>query len=181
MSQIILVTGGCRSGKSRFALKTAEQMADAHRVFIATGQALDSEMEERVMRHQQERGPDWKTVESPIQLPKAVIDYRDSAQVMLIDCITMWISNLLLDRSVAPTIDEYMENLKEACNGSRCPIILVTNEVGMGIVPENRLGRAFRDRVGSANQTLAGLADRVVLVVSGIPLWIKAEKSGNPL
>ena len=155
-------------------------MADADRLFIATGQALDDEMRERVKRHRQERGPDWKTVESPIQVPKAVIDHRDSAQVMLIDCITMWISNLLLDESLAPKIDEYMEHLKEACKGSRCPIILVTNEVGMGIVPENRLGRAFRDRVGSANQTLAGLANRVVLVVSGIPLWVKQEKSVNP-
>lgn len=179
MSRIILVTGGCRSGKSRFALKTAEQIADDNRLFIATSQLLDDEMKERVKRHRQERGPDWQTVESPVQLPEAVTGNHDSAQVILIDCITMWISNLLLDESLSPKISEYMENLKEALIGARCPVLLVTNEVGMGIVPENRLAREFRDRVGSANQTLAGLADQVVLVVSGIPLWVKGEKRSS--
>ena len=176
MSRITLVTGGCRSGKSRFAIKTAEQIADDNRLFIATSQPLDGEMKERVKRHRQERGPDWQTVESPVQLPETVTGNHDSAQVILIDCITMWISNLLLDESSSPKISEYMENLKEALIGARCPILLVTNEVGMGIVPKNRLAREFRDLAGSANQTLAGLADQVVLVVSGIPLWVKGEK-----
>jgi len=175
----MLVTGGCRSGKSRFALKTAEQVADDNRLFIATSQPLDDEMKERVKRHRQERGPDWQTVESPVQLPEAVTGNHDSAQVILIDCITMWISNLLLDESSSPKISEYMENLKEALIGARCPILLVTNEVGMGIVPENRLAREFRDLVGSANQTLAGLADQVVLVVSGISLWVKGGKRSS--
>ena len=176
MSRITLVTGGCRSGKSRFALKTAEQIADDNRLFIATSQPLDDEMKERVKRHRQERGPDWKTVESPVQLPETVTGSHDSAQVILIDCITMWISNLLLDESLSPRINEYMENLKKTLISARCPVFLVTNEVGMGIVPENRLAREFRDLAGSANQTLAGLADQVVLVVSGIPLWVKGEK-----
>jgi len=172
----MLVTGGCRSGKSRFALKTAEQIADDNRLFIATSQPLDDEMKERVKLHRQERGPDWQTVESPVQLPETVTGNHDSAQVILIDCITMWISNLLLDEFLSQKISEYMENLKQALIGARCPVLLVTNEVGMGIVPENRLAREFRDLAGSANQTLAGLADQVVLVVSGIPLWVKGEK-----
>jgi len=176
VSRITLVTGGCRSGKSRFALKTAEQIADDNRLFIATSQPLDDEMKERVKLHRQERGPDWQTVESPVQLPETVTGNHDSAQVILIDCITMWISNLLLDEFLSQKISEYMENLKQALIGARCPVLLVTNEVGMGIVPENRLAREFRDLAGSANQTLAGLADQVVLVVSGIPLWVKGEK-----
>jgi len=179
VNRIILVTGGCRSGKSRFALKTAEQIADDNRLFIATSRPLDDEMKERVKRHRQERGPDWQTAESPVQLPETVTGNHDSAQVILIDCITMWISNLLLDESLSLKINEYMENLKKALISARCPVLLVTNEVGMGIVPENRLAREFRDLAGSVNQTLAGLADQVVLVVSGIPLWVKGEKRYN--
>jgi adenosylcobinamide kinase / adenosylcobinamide-phosphate guanylyltransferase len=173
VSRIILVTGGCRSGKSRFALNTAEQIAGDNRLFIATSQPLDDEMKERVKRHRQERGPGWRTVEAPVRLSEAVTGHHDSARVLLIDCITMWLTNLLLDESTSEKTDEYMENLKAAIIGSRCPVLLVTNEVGMGIVPENRLARKFRDLAGSINQTLAGLADQVVLVVSGIPLWVK--------
>jgi adenosylcobinamide kinase / adenosylcobinamide-phosphate guanylyltransferase len=172
----MLVSGGCRSGKSRFALNTAEQIAEGNRLFLATSRSLDEEMKDRVNRHRQERGPGWRTVESPVRLSEAVNGNHETARVILIDCITMWISNLLLDEDTSLEADRHLEDLKAALTAARCPIILVTNEVGMGIVPENRLAREFRDLAGSANQALAGLADQVVLVVSGVPLWVKGEK-----
>ena len=176
MSKVILVTGGCRSGKSGFALNTAEKIAADGRIFIATSLQLDKEMKDRVLLHQTERGPDWTTIEAPIQLPEAVIKYCASGRVLLVDCITMWLSNLLLDQEIAPNIGGYIEDIKSSLKRTACPVILVTNEVGTGIVPENRLARDYRDMVGTVNQELAELADQVVMVVAGIPVWIKGER-----
>jgi adenosylcobinamide kinase/adenosylcobinamide-phosphate guanylyltransferase len=176
MSQVILVIGGCRSGKSGFALDTAEKIAKKDRFFIATSLQLDKEMEDRILKHQEERGPDWTTIEAPIQLPEAVIKYCASGRVLLVDCITMWLSNLLLDQEIAPNIGGYIEDIKSSLKRAACSVILVTNEVGTGIVPENRLAREYRDLVGSVNQQLAELADQVVMVVAGIPVWIKGKR-----
>ena len=176
MSRIILVIGGCRSGKSGFALEAAEKIAENDRFFMATSLLLDDEMKERVRKHQEERGPDWTTIETPIQLPAEIIKYSETGQVLLVDCITMWLNNLLFDEEVSPRIDAYIKDLKASLKKASCPIVLVTNEVGAGIVPENRLAREYRDRVGSVNQELAELADQVVMVVAGIPVWIKGEK-----
>jgi len=181
MSQVILVIGGCRSGKSGFALDTAEKIAKNDRFFIATSLQLDSEMEDRIHKHQDERGPDWTTIEAPIQLPEAVIKYCASGRVLLVDCITMWLSNLILDQEIAPNIGGYIEDIKSSLKRAACPVILVTNEVGTGIVPENRLAREYRDLVGSVNQQLAELADQVVMVVAGIPVWIKGERKDRNL
>jgi len=176
MSQVILVIGGCRSGKSGFALDAAEKIAKKDRFFIATSLQLDSEMRDRILRHQEERGPDWTTIDAPIQLPAAIITYCETGRVLLVDCITMWLSNLLLDQEIAPNIGEYIEDIKASLKRAACPVILVTNEVGTGIVPENRLAREYRDLVGSVNQQLAELADQVVMVVAGIPVCIKGER-----
>ena len=176
MSRIMLVIGGCRSGKSGFALEAAEKIAENDRFFMATSLLLDDEMKERVRMHQEERGPDWITIETPIQLPAAIRKYCETGRILLVDCITMWLNNLLFEEKVSPRIDAYIEDLKASLEKASCPIILVTNEVGTGIVPENRLAREYRDRAGSVNQALAELADQVVMVVAGIPVWIKGEK-----
>ena len=176
MSQVILVIGGCRSGKSVFALNTAEKIAPDNRIFIATGLQLDQEMKVRVLRHQAERGPEWATIEAPIQLPAAIIKYAETGRVLLVDCITMWLSNLILDQETAPNINGFIEDVKASLKKPACPVILVTNEVGTGIVPENRLAREYRDLVGSVNQQLAELADQVVMVIAGIAVWIKGER-----
>jgi adenosylcobinamide kinase/adenosylcobinamide-phosphate guanylyltransferase len=181
MSRVILVIGGCRSGKSGFALNTAEKIAADGRIFIATGLQLDKEMKERVLLHQTERGPDWMTIDAPVQLPAAIIKYAETGRVLLVDCITMWLSNLILDQEIAPNIGEYIEDIKASLKRAACPVILVTNEVGTGIVPENRLAREYRDLVGSVNQQLAELADQVVMVVAGIPVWIKSESERKDL
>lgn len=172
-----LVIGGCRSGKSRYALEIGEKIA-GRRFFIATSVPQDAEMEERVRRHRTERGEGWKTVEVPVRLPEAVIEAGRHAGVLLVDCVTLWISNLLLEELPEHEILSRVEQLVRSLRDSPCPVIVVTNEVGAGIVPENALARKFRDIVGSANRMLAAASDRVVLVVAGIPLTVKREKGG---
>ena len=173
MNRTTLVIGGCRSGKSRFALELAEQVSEENRIFIATSAPEDDEMKERVARHQRERGDRWTTVEAPVRLPEAIIDYSREGNILLVDCITLWISNLLLETGDEITILEYLQRLIESLAASPCPVIMVSNEVGTGIVPENRLARQFRDIVGAANQRLAACSDRVVWMVAGIPVFIK--------
>lgn len=176
MSQVIIVIGGCRSGKSSFALDIAEKISETGRIFLATSLILDEEVKERVRKHQEERGQDWTTIEASVQMPAAIIKYSETGRVLLVDCITMWLSNLILKEEISSNIDAHIEDLNVALKKALCPVILVTNEVGTGIVPENRLAREYRDLVGSVNQELAGLADQVVTVIAGIPVWIKGEK-----
>ena len=176
MSPVVLVIGGCRSGKSGFALEVAEKISCSDCCFIATSLPLDNEMKDRIRKHQEERGPVWTTIESPIRLPESIVKSSDADRVLLVDCITMWLSNLILDEKTAPHIPTYVRDLKAAMKNTACPVILVSNEVGTGIVPENRLVREYRDLVGSVNQELAGLADHVVMVVAGIPVWIKGKE-----
>ncbi|MDM8526463.1 bifunctional adenosylcobinamide kinase/adenosylcobinamide-phosphate guanylyltransferase [Desulfococcaceae bacterium HSG8] len=171
--EIILVIGGCRSGKSRHALELAERISENRKIFIATCIPYDDEMTERVTNHQKERGTDWITVESPILLPEAVAEQSRKADVILADCLTLWITNLLLDPHESEKIDKNVRKLKQSFKNAQCPVILVSNEVGAGIVPENKLARQFRDAVGSANQVLAASADRVIWMVAGIPVPIK--------
>ena len=173
MKEIVFVIGGCRSGKSRHALETAARIAANKRIFIATCIPYDAEMKQRVDRHQKERGRDWQTVEAPVDLPQTVTDSSRQADVVLIDCLTLWISNLLMEIEDDETITERIFSLAQTLESATCPVILVSNEVGAGIVPENQLARRFRDLVGTANQTLAEQADRVVWMVAGIPVRIK--------
>ncbi|MDP2799153.1 MAG: bifunctional adenosylcobinamide kinase/adenosylcobinamide-phosphate guanylyltransferase [Deltaproteobacteria bacterium] len=172
MKKTILVTGGCRSGKSRFALDYANRHF-TNRLYLATGQALDEEMKERIKEHQRQRGQDWRTVEEPLNIAGVIEQEAAKAGVILIDCVTLWVSNMLLRDMPEEEIMHSVGALAEKIHKPLCSFILVTNEVGAGIVPENRLARRFRDLVGMVNQKLAACADEVYWLVSGIPIKIK--------
>ncbi len=174
MKEIILVIGGCRSGKSSFALDYANRHF-RQKVFLATGQALDDEMKRRISRHREARGPDWKTIEEPKKLTEALEALRFQAEVILIDCLTLWVSNLLMDGEGEEQILSRVEGLIELIQKVPQSIIVVSNEVGAGIVPENKIARIFRDIVGLMNQRVAACSDTVVLTVAGLPHVIKGE------
>jgi adenosylcobinamide kinase/adenosylcobinamide-phosphate guanylyltransferase len=166
---IVLVTGGTRSGKSRFALARAESLGSP-RVFLATAEARDAEMAARIARHRAERGRRWRTVEEPLAI--AAVLQRRQRGVVLIDCLTLWLANQMGDcpsTNVAPAVDELIEALSLRRSG----VVAVTNEVGLGIVPESALARAFRDATGFLNQQVAAIADEVFLLVAGQALRIK--------
>jgi adenosylcobinamide kinase/adenosylcobinamide-phosphate guanylyltransferase len=169
----ILVIGGCRSGKSSQALKLADQFSDNIRIFVATCVPYDDEMKERVARHQKERDNTWRTVEEPINLHKAITEHGRSSDLILVDCITLWISNLILKTSRLDYILENLQKLIDAVKKAESSVIMVSNEVGTGIVPENGLSRMFRDAAGFANQHIAAAVDQVIWMVAGIPVKIK--------
>lgn len=175
MKETILVIGGCRSGKSRQALELAEKISGSKRIFIATCIPLDDEMKERIDHHKKERDKSWKTIETPIELPVAINENSREGDVILIDCLTLWLNNLIMETESTDIIDGYAEKLVLSLEEAKCPIILVSNEVGAGIVPENRLARLFRDYAGFVNQKVAECADRVIWMVAGIPVVIKSK------
>jgi adenosylcobinamide kinase/adenosylcobinamide-phosphate guanylyltransferase len=165
----LIVLGGARSGKSRHAQARAEAMS-GELVFVATAQAGDGEMAERIAIHQSDRGARWRTIEEPLEIA-ALID-REAApgRVLLVDCLTLWTSNLMFaERDIAQAAQE----LARAIRASSGPLIFVANEVGLGIVPDNALARRFRDAAGTVNQKVAEAADEAVLVVAGLPLRLK--------
>ncbi len=177
MSRIIFITGGARSGKSRFAEQVAVGFGTPL-AYLATGQALDEEMTERIGKHRQRRGDGWTTIEEPLHLSQALACCDCSYQAVLVDCLTLWLSNILLlyeelGDDVEERIQEDTHKLVVTLRGMATPVILVSNEVGQGIVPENRLARLFRDIAGQANQLLAAAADEAHVVISGIPLRLK--------
>ncbi len=173
--RLALILGGARSGKSRYGLGLAGR-CPAPRLFVATCEPRDAEMEARIAAHQRERGSDWTTQEVPLKLAATLKAAQDGFGVILVDCLTMWVSNLLLQEG-APKgrIQTACEDLVAALQKTTTPTILISNEVGMGIVPDNPLGREFRDRAGWLHQRLAQVADLVVLVVAGVPLLIKTS------
>ena len=173
MRKTILVLGGCRSGKSSYALETVHRITGDNKVFIATCIPHDDEMRQRVARHQQERSPIWKTVEAPLVLPEAIIDNSRRANALIVDCLTLWVNNLLMEFVDTDKIERQIPRLIDAIQRSPCPIVLVSNEVGQGIVPENQLARQFRDLAGYVNQAVAGCVDEVIWTVAGIPVKIK--------
>jgi adenosylcobinamide kinase/adenosylcobinamide-phosphate guanylyltransferase len=175
LSEIIFVIGGCRSGKSRHALETAQALAGSRKIFMATCIPCDDEMRQRVARHRQERSSAWQTVEAPILLPEAITANGRKADAILVDCLTLWISNLLMQDETPEKIDGQIRSLTAAIGNAGCPVVLVSNEVGAGVVPDNRLARLFRDWVGSVNQTIAAMADKVIWMVAGIPITIKPD------
>jgi adenosylcobinamide kinase/adenosylcobinamide-phosphate guanylyltransferase len=167
--RIVFVVGGAKSGKSSFVLTKAETFA-GRKAFIATAESLDDEMKERIRRHRDQRGEDWETFEEPKEMA-SVLKEINGYGAAVIDCLTLWLSNLLhshvdLDRE----IDSFLSALRE---GEHPPFFIVSNEVGMGIVPDNALSRRFRDLAGRLNQEVAAIADEVYLVTAGIPLRIK--------
>jgi adenosylcobinamide kinase / adenosylcobinamide-phosphate guanylyltransferase len=175
MKKITLVIGGCKSGKSRHALHLAEKGA-SRKIFFATCVPFDEELKERISRHKEERDGTWKTVDVPVELPEAIGAHDEEGAVLLVDCLTLWINNLLMASEDQRRIDENVTKLMAALSAARCPVILVSNEVGAGIVPENRLARLFRDAAGVANQRIAAQADEVIYMVAGIPMTIKGKK-----
>jgi len=173
VKEIIFIIGGCRSGKSRHALEQAEKISGSKRIFIATCMPLDDEMKERIERHKRERDKSWKTVEAPVELPEAIKENSREGDVILIDCLTLWINTLLMEIEDPDVIDQRIHKLILAIKEAKCPIILVSNEVGAGIVPENKLARQFRDLAGFANQKVAECADSVIWMLAGIPVTVK--------
>ena len=169
----IFVIGGCRSGKSGHALELAEQMPGARKVFVATCVPHDEEMNQRVARHKQDRSSSWITLEVPVRLADTISQKSAQCDLILVDCLTLWMSNLLLETEDFEAIDRHVTDLIRALEVARCPVILVSNEVGTGIVPENRLARLFRDATGFSNQKVAACADEVIWMVAGIPVKIK--------
>jgi len=168
----ILITGGCRSGKSRYALELAKSISGSKR-FIATAEALDDEMRQRIERHQQERGKDWQTIEEPLELSKIFQQVGKEFGPVVVDCLTLWLSNRLMQEDSRETIMDQMDQALQIISEPEATFIFITNEVGDGIVPENKLARKFRDLAGEINQRVAEFCDEVFVMVSGIPVKIK--------
>jgi adenosyl cobinamide kinase/adenosyl cobinamide phosphate guanylyltransferase len=166
---VTLVLGGARSGKSRYAEKIVSALPTPW-IYVATAEAGDDEMTARIKAHRQRRGPSWRTIEAPRDLASVLVSYDPSP--VLVDCLTLWLSNLLLADA---DIEKEVETLDEALAFAAAPVVLVSNEVGSGIVPDHPLGRRFRDLQGILNQRIAARADRVVLMVAGLPLAVKGR------
>ncbi|HVO38531.1 MAG TPA: bifunctional adenosylcobinamide kinase/adenosylcobinamide-phosphate guanylyltransferase [Spirochaetia bacterium] len=174
---LILITGGSRSGKSGFALQQASTMPHP-RVFLATAQAADDEMRGRIEAHKRSRPPEWGLVEEPLEVTRALTRTLERAGTVIVDCVTLWVSNLILaDETLGEKeVADRAEELAVIASESPAPVIVVTNEVGSGVVPDNALARRFRDCAGRANQVLARWAAEVHLMVSGIPMTIRKGK-----
>jgi adenosylcobinamide kinase/adenosylcobinamide-phosphate guanylyltransferase len=172
----MLVLGGAKSGKSRFALDYCNQL-DRRRIFLATAEAGDQEMNERIRRHQAERGEDWETVEEPVNIQAVIDAYDHKENVILLDCLTLWLSNLFMahDGGSQNAVPENIQLLGKRLSDMKGLIIAVSNEVGMGIVPEHAVSRKFRDMAGQMNQSIAGIAGKVVFIMSGLPMVMKDD------
>jgi adenosylcobinamide kinase/adenosylcobinamide-phosphate guanylyltransferase len=164
-----LILGGARSGKSRHAQALAERAA-GERLFIATAEAHDAEMADRIARHRAERGPGWRTIDAPLDLADAIGAHAGPDRILLVDCLTLWTSNLM---HATRDIEVEAADLVAALDAAAGPVLLVSNEVGLGIVPENALARRFRDAAGRVNQAVAAAADRVTFLVAGLPMTVK--------
>lgn len=165
-----IVLGGASSGKSDFAERLATS-ANCPRTYIATSQPFDAEMVAKVEKHRLDRGPDWQTIEAPLDITKALTQVLPNS-VVLIDCLTLWLSNQM---HVEADIDTEVERLLTNLSGHPNPIICVSNEVGMGLVPDTPLGRRFRDLQGAFNRQIADQADLAVFVAAGLPLTLKGK------
>jgi len=168
-----LVLGGCRSGKSRYAEQwVAENYSN--KVFVATLEARnDAEMDQRIALHLQSRGTGWLTVEEPLDLAGVFEENATGAEVFLVDCLTMWLTNMMMQDFTDEKIQDQVARLCEAVADLSVSVVLVANEVGLGIVPESPLGRRFRDLAGWTNQQMAVVCEQVVLVAAGLPLRLK--------
>lgn len=167
----VFVMGGARSGKSAFALKLAESIG-GKRIYVATAEALDGEMEERIGRHRKERGASWETVEEPLDIA-GKLSGASTGSVVLIDCLTLWVNNLVSSGLDDGRVVEEALRLSEAIKGARSSVIAVSNELGLGIVPENSLARRFRDLSGIVNREVAQACEEVYFVAAGISLRMK--------
>ncbi|MGQ9555933.1 MAG: bifunctional adenosylcobinamide kinase/adenosylcobinamide-phosphate guanylyltransferase [Anaerolineae bacterium] len=181
MGRLILILGGARSGKSTFAQQLAERLGGEQVLFVATAQAGDEEMQARVQAHRRERPAAWRTLEAQCGIGPALSASLSDARVVLVDCLTLLVTNVMLAGGETPeeataqtAVLAEMQSLLDVCARSAATFIVVSNEVGMGLVPPYPLGRLFRDLLGRANQILARRADQVYLMVAGLPLDLKA-------
>ena len=168
MTEVTLILGGAASGKSLFAERLIMD-SGLKRHYIATAQTWDEDMEKKILAHQKRRVGDWKVSETPLD-PGAAIKASEPGEIILLDCATLWLSNIMLAEE---NVEQAIEDLINAVRNRRTPLVIVSNETGMGIVPENRLGRAFREAQGSLNQRLAEIADTAIMVVAGLPMVLK--------
>ena len=169
----MLVTGGAKSGKSRIALDFCNSL-DKNRIFLATAQPFDKEMTERIRRHKEERGSGWSTIEEPLNVTKAISRFDNKDTVILFDCFTLWLNNLFMEnKKHYDSSDQAISNLLELLTNIHGIVVIVSNEVGMGIVPENPLSRRYRDEAGNANQKIARISKKVIAVIAGLPLVLK--------
>ena len=175
MPQLTLVLGGARSGKSRYAENLIVALQPPW-TFVATAEAGDAEMAERIAAHRLRRGKNWQTLEAPHDLSAALAAVGTEGPVLL-DCLTLWLSNRML---AGAELDAEIARFEAALDGRQAPVVLVSNEVGSGIVPGNELSRRFRDMQGRLNQRMAARADRVVLMVAGLPVVVKEVKVTDP-
>ena len=169
---LTLILGGVRSGKSRMAERLAAGFS-GQIVYLATAEAKDVEMQERIALHQTHRPEHWKTIEEPIHLAKALSEHGTAENVVIVDCLTLWITNLLLADERFKTGRDEIEALITELKRERRNLVLVSNETNSGVVPMDALSRRFCDEIGVLHQTLAALADNVILMVAGIPTWVK--------
>ncbi len=181
MGRLLLVLGGARSGKSTYAQRLAQELGGSRVLFVATAQAWDEEMAQRITQHQQERPAAWRTLEVPHHVGQAIALELDDATVVLVDCLTLLVSNTILRLSESPdpaaaaaAVQTELTALLQSCQENVATYIVVSNEVGLGLVPDNTLGRLYRDLLGRANQTLAAQAEAVYFMVAGLPVEVKA-------
>ncbi len=179
---VTLVLGGVRSGKSRWAQELAGKFARV--AYVATAQAVDEEMREKIRRHQEDRPQHWCTVEEPLELARVIAGRAAEFDLLLVDCLTVFVSNLLWaaesdPASLGSRVEARIEGLLEALRATPVPVVLVSNEVGSGVVPDYLSGRKFRDTLGELNQRVAAIADNVVLMVAGLPLALKGSLGGT--
>ena len=174
---VMLIIGGARSGKSRFALDICSQSRNCrNRIFMATARCQDIEMEDRILRHQKERGREWTTVEEPLSVAEKIREIDRPDTIILVDCLTLWLSNLFMEYGEnQDMIEKEITGLEKELAHVNGNVVLVTNEVGSGIVPQNSLARRYRDISGFANQRIAAVSNKVVQVVAGLPILLKDE------
>jgi adenosylcobinamide kinase / adenosylcobinamide-phosphate guanylyltransferase len=171
--RITLITGGVKSGKSAYALKLGKELGVKH-AFIATATAGDDEMSRKIAAHKAERAGRWQTYEEPCDIASVLIKVAAEFDIVLIDCMTLWVSNLLtLQNFGDDEIEAAFSGFIEALNNAACPVIVVTNEVGFGIMPAERLSRRYQNLLGAVNRRIAGVADSMYVMISGIPVKIK--------
>jgi adenosylcobinamide kinase/adenosylcobinamide-phosphate guanylyltransferase len=171
---VTLVLGGVRSGKSRYAQQLVEQSRPV--VFVATARITDDEMRAKIARHREDRPKEWLTVEEPLELPKALVEHELESEVIVVDCLTIFAANLLeAEGENNEAIERRVDELCDALRRVQCNVVLVSNEVGSGVVPAYPLGRRYRDLLGEINQRVAAIADDVVLMVAGLPLALKGH------
>ena len=188
MGELILILGGVRSGKSAYAQRLAETLGGESVLFVATAEALDDEMHARIAAHRRDRPAPWHTLEAPRGVAEALEGAHDGERVVVLDCVTVWVSNLLLAcgeepdaRAAEDAVQGEVARYLAAVERSSATHIAVSNEVGLGVVPPYPLGRLYRDLLGRANQMLAARAARVLLLVAGLPLDVKALQALSAL